>query len=76
MKHDFVQACDLKPGMVIVPPLRTMRHAVVEGFKSTGGYAKDMRNHATDYVIVKTDIGLKSYEALAGVNVLVPGGTA
>ncbi len=71
MKHKLVAAEALQPGMVIVPPLRTMRHAVVEGFRSTGGYSKDMRNHATDYVIVKTDIGLKSYEAQQGVNVLI-----
>jgi hypothetical protein len=36
------------------------------------GVPRDMRNHDTSYVVVKTDIGLKSFEALAGVNVIVP----
>jgi hypothetical protein len=85
MKHEYVQAQDLCAGMVIVPPLRTMRHAIIERIKSidgsgipnknTGqvsGVPRDMRNHDTSYVVVQTDIGLKSYQALEGVNVLVP----
>lgn len=88
MRHEFIRAKDLEPGMVLIPPIRTMRHAVVEGFKSMDGAGlvidklgtpanpsdvpHDMRNHKTSYVIVKTDIGLRSFEAHAGVNVLVP----
>lgn len=87
MKHAFIQAQDLEEGMVIIPPIRTMRHAVVEGIKARDGYGlvvnefgklanfrdvpRDMRNHDTSYVVVKTDIGVRSYESLAGVNVMV-----
>jgi hypothetical protein len=88
MKHEYVQAQDLCAGMVIVPPLRTMRHAIVERIKQRdgaglvidekgtpadkSGVPRNMRNHDTSYVVVQTDIGLKSYQALEGVNVLVP----
>lgn len=77
MKHKLVEARNLKTGMVIIPPLRTMRHAVVEKIKCSdsfqnsygvvlGAIPADMRNHDTSYVVVQTDIGPRSFEADAG----------
>ncbi len=79
MKHELVYARDLTPGMVIVPPIRTMRHATVESLKfadgdgvSKGvGVPRDMRNHKASYVVVNTDIGPKSFRSDQGVSVMV-----
>jgi len=86
MKRDSIQARDITPGMTIVPPIRTMRHALVERVRRDGDglvidtqgtpfdkndIPRNMRNHNTSYIVLVTDIGLKSYDANQVVDVLV-----
>lgn len=84
MRHEFIQAKDIKPGMILVPAIRTMRHAVVEKIAYSDwpikafnevvskGVPYDMKNHEGAYIVVLTDIGLKSLEMFSGVDVMVP----
>lgn len=89
MKHGYVIAKELAQGMVIVPTIRTMRHAIVERIKYRDDHPlvqvelrgkpadksdvpRSMRNHKSSYVVVATDIGLRSFEAHAVVSVMVP----
>lgn len=83
MKRDSIQARDITRGMTIVPPIRTMRHAFVERIKSHDTtqdswgtdapiVPADMRNHNASYIVLMTDIGLKSYDSSQVVDVLIP----
>jgi hypothetical protein len=63
-----ISAHELAPGMVIIPPLRTMRYAMVE--KQERQPQSHMRS-GESYVVVITDIGRKSYPADSSLRVLV-----
>jgi len=80
MKRNTVPAEELQAGMIIIPPLRTMRHAEVERIVSRGvefGEGKlakfaGMKNHDGAYVYVSTDIGGRSFKVGSMVDVYEP----